>query len=123
MPKRLCVAFGPGCTNDGFTVGGRSRCPAHSKKWRKTPQMQARSSFYSTPRWRRLRAQVLKEEPLCRVCGVNPSTQADHIIGFGEGGPFYDRANLRGICGPCHTRRTASQGGKAAKAKRRRNRQ
>jgi len=47
--------------------------------------------------WRRVRAQVLREEPTCRMCGA-PSTEADHIIPLQAGGDPYDRANLQGLC-------------------------
>lgn len=65
--------------------------------------------------WRRLRAQVLSEEPLCRMCHdagrVTAATEVDHIEPFaGLDDPRrLDRGNLRPICRPCHARRTARQ--------------
>ena len=61
----------------------------------------------STRAWRKLRAQVLIEEPLCRiqiedVCTL-VSTQVDHIIPVALR-PDLDlvRGNLQGACAPCN---------------------
>lgn len=61
----------------------------------------------STRAWRTLRAQVIREEPLCRiqipeVC-TKVSTQADHIIPVALRPDLaMVRANLQGACGPCN---------------------
>ena len=68
------------------------------------------------PEWRRLRAQVLREEPLCRSCGA-PATDVDHIIPRAKGGTHH-RANLQSLCRPCH--RTKTQRDSAPVASRRR---
>lgn len=56
-------------------------------------------------RWMRIRAQVLREEPLCRPCQekgrVAASEEVDHILALEDGGTD-DRKNLRGVCGDCH---------------------
>lgn len=53
----------------------------------------------------RIRAQVLAEEPLCRVClakgRTTASEEVDHIIALEDDGTD-DRENLQGICGECH---------------------
>jgi len=54
------------------------------------------------------RRQTLKEEPVCQICGINPSTTTDHIVPKGQGGSN-DRANLRGLCARCHARRSQAQ--------------
>jgi len=63
-----------------------------------------------------MRAQVLKEEPLCRPCldagRVTPSTIADHKIPKAEGGTD-DRENYQGICDPCHQVKTAEEASRA----------
>ncbi|WP_404713181.1 HNH endonuclease [Sphingomonas sp. MMS24-J13] len=63
-----------------------------------------------------MRAQVLSEEPLCRVClaagRVTPSTIADHIKAKAEGGTD-DRENYQGICHPCHVVKTAREAARA----------
>jgi 5-methylcytosine-specific restriction protein A len=63
--------------------------------------------------WRRLRAEVLAGEPLCRLCrkeGAPPTlaTEVDHIIPTrGESDPkHYDRDNLQPLCKTHHSRKT-----------------
>jgi 5-methylcytosine-specific restriction protein A len=86
---------------------------SHRPKWfkdgarkheRKKPDNRIRSY-----RGERIRAQVLLEEPLCRVCEargeVSASEQVDHIVPLHQGGTN-DRANLQGICKPCHKEKT-----------------
>jgi len=58
-------------------------------------------------RWQRLRLVVLKRDPVCRACGREASTDVDHILPKRAGGPD-SLENLQGLCGPCHSRKTAS---------------
>lgn len=57
--------------------------------------------------WRKVRAAVLADEPLCRMCAEQGTTMAatevDHVDGNSSNN---DRANLRPLCKPCHSRRT-----------------
>lgn len=62
-----------------------------------------------TRAWRKLRDQVVAEEPLCWLglpgCTV-ASTTADHILTYKERPDLaLERANLRGACAPCNHRR------------------
>jgi 5-methylcytosine-specific restriction protein A len=61
--------------------------------------------------WRRLRAEVLQAEPLCRLCRSAPATEVDHIAPFhGLHDPLrLARGNVRPVCVLCHRRRTARQ--------------
>lgn len=65
--------------------------------------------------WRRVRAEVLRAEPHCRMCRgaglLVPATDVDHIAPFHglEDPRRLDRANLRPLCAPCHRTRTARQ--------------
>lgn len=60
--------------------------------------------------WRKLRLSVLKGEPLCRHCKaegkITPAQEVDHIDGDAWN---RDRSNLRPLCKPCHSRRTAKE--------------
>lgn len=60
----------------------------------------------STTAWRKLRAQVIAEEPLCwlRLPGCTRiSTTADHVIPVSVRPDLeYVRANLRGACAHCN---------------------
>jgi|JI9StandDraft_2_1071091.scaffolds.fasta_scaffold168417_3 5-methylcytosine-specific restriction endonuclease McrA len=60
-------------------------------------------------RWKKLRAQVIAEEPLCRLrlnkCTIRSDT-ADHIIPVKDRPDLkYVRANLRGSCQSCNMAR------------------
>lgn len=59
--------------------------------------------------WRRLRKRILARDPFCLCCGRNVSEHVDHIVSKAAGGTD-DAANLRGICEPCHKRKTAKDG-------------
>ena len=64
----------------------------------------------NTRAWRRLAAQVAREEPTCwlRLDGcTTKGTTADHVIPITERPDLgMDRANLRGACQPCNTKRS-----------------
>lgn len=67
--------------------------------------------WYSQARWLALRALVLLEEPLCKVClsqdRTTASTDVDHIVRHeGKFERFFDRNNLQGLCHACHSRKT-----------------
>lgn len=66
------------------------------------------------PNWPRIRARILRRDPLCKVCGQRLSTEVDHI----EPGDDHDETNLQGICSPCHAIKSAREGGRAAAARR-----
>ena len=59
------------------------------------------------PGWRRIREQVLSEEPTCRVCG-EPSTVVDHIVPLYRSGRT-ERSNLQGLCKRCHDAKTSEE--------------
>ena|SRR5690606_2567498 len=68
--------------------------------------------------WKRLRAQVLAEEPLCRWCAarglVVPATDVDHIEDSRD--DYTDdnsRENLAPMCHECHSLKTARDMGKS----------
>ena len=64
---------------------------------------------YCTKAWRMTRLAVIaRDEGLCQLCGciVDRYAQVDHIKPKAEGGSDA-MANLRLLCHPCHSRRTA----------------
>ncbi|EMD5191759.1 HNH endonuclease [Pseudomonas aeruginosa] len=68
--------------------------------------------------WKRLRADVLADEPLCRWCAarglVVPATDVDHIEDSRD--DFTDdnsRENLAPMCHECHSLKTARSMGKS----------
>lgn len=91
------------------------RAPATRKPWnhKKTPAERGYGREY-----RRLRAELLKREPLCRYClaktpsRVTPATQVDHILSIAKGGAPHDINNLAPTCFDCHQRKTLKEQGK-----------
>lgn len=66
-------------------------------------------------RWRKIRLAVLADEPLCRMCRergrITEAKEVDHIDGNSRNN---ERDNLRPLCKPCHSGRTARDQGFAA---------
>jgi len=95
-PLRPCPV--PGCPN--LTRGGR--CPFHAQ----VHEHQRGSSTqrgYGYP-YRLWRARILRRDPTCTLCGVEPSTVADHLVPQSRGGEN-TMENGRGLCARCHDRR------------------
>lgn len=69
----------------------------------------------------KLRAQLLKQEPLCRLClakgRVTPATIADHITPIAAGGAVHDISNLQPVCAECHNDKTLCDQGKRVRPK------
>jgi 5-methylcytosine-specific restriction endonuclease McrA len=70
-----------------------------------------RHKKYNTAAWRRLRAVVLSEEPLCRRCAakniIEVATQVHHIIDVAVAPElFFVRDNLEPLCASCHSSHT-----------------
>lgn len=67
-----------------------------------------RHKFYNLAAWKRIRAEQLKREPLCRMCNdrgeITPATVCDHIdphrgdINKFLSGPF------QSLCASCHSK-------------------
>ena len=55
---------------------------------------------------RKLREQLLREEPLCRMCKakgrIRTAEIADHIVPIAKGGATHDITNLQPVCKECH---------------------
>lgn len=73
--------------------------------------------------WRRLRAQVLREEPVCRYCGLRPSTVVDHVLALSKYPHLAQvRSNLVGSCKPCNGSKGNKEPGQWTPAQRARRR-
>jgi 5-methylcytosine-specific restriction enzyme A len=99
----------PGCPE---LVRDGPRCPEHFRALRAEMDSlrpsAARRGYDAT--WRRIRLAHLRREPTCRFCAergrVNAATEVDHIVALADGGSHAD-SNLRSLCKPCHSGRTA----------------
>ena len=114
MTKRACIV--PTCP--GMAIPGGSRCPDHIRSnWDRWKQKKAeRVAYYKSSEWKERRRRQLREHPTCAMCGA-PATDADHVENLAAGGD--PDGELQSLCEPCHRQKTASEGGRAAKAKRR----
>lgn len=86
--SRPCLSCGAICQ--------ATRCPtcarAHDRTRRPSPAARGYDAEY-----RRNRARLLADHPLCAICGTRPATTADHIIPVSRGGGS-DLSNLRPAC-------------------------
>jgi 5-methylcytosine-specific restriction endonuclease McrA len=100
----------PGCS----TLGTTSRCDRHPYPDRTGPV----NPKYQSARWARIRAQKLRNSPVCEQCHeegrITPAKAVDHK----DGDPDNDAPeNLRSMCIACHSRKTAAQDGGFGRAK------
>lgn len=102
------------CAEQGCrTLVASGRCAEHQRRRDARQYYPAPiAAWYSSAAWRRLRAEVRREQPFCRPCRLagrkSLSTQVDHVVKHhGDRALFFDKANLQGICASCHLRKTA----------------
>lgn len=77
--------------------------------------------FYDTAQWQQLRALKLRANPLCEGCeagGVlTPASEVDHVVSVSQAPELRaDLSNLRSLCKPCHSAKTAAQDGGMGRA-------
>ena len=94
----------PGCP--AATNGGR--CRKHRRAYERRRGTSAQRGYGGG--WRALRAAVLARDPICKLCGRAPSTEADHKIPKAQGGQD-TMENLQGLCKPCHSRKGVQRDG------------
>ena len=92
----------PRCPN--LVSRGESYCPAHKverqQQYDRTRPNPAQRGYDADHR--KWRAAILKRDPICKACGREPSTFADHIVPIRQGGAKLDMGNGQGMCGRCH---------------------
>jgi 5-methylcytosine-specific restriction enzyme A len=81
----------------------------------KSADEKERTAFYSSKRWRRLRADFLKSHPLCVTClalGIVTSADTVHHLLERLDRPdlAYTLGNLEASCKACHTTRHKNKG-------------
>lgn len=124
MKRHLCAS--PGCFASVDTPGGycdrhqgekrakdkriAERTKNDATAWRRGNSAEYRW-VYRDPRWRKARAEALKREPMCRMCGQR-ATEADHIIPHkGRSEYAFNMDNLQALCHGCHMRKTRAERG------------
>ena len=77
------------------------------------------SRFYSSDRWRKLRAAKLSRTPLCEECArqgkTTAATMVDHIQPIKQGGRALDMDNLQSLCWSCHSAKSVKEGSRFGK--------
>jgi 5-methylcytosine-specific restriction endonuclease McrA len=80
--------------------------------WQPSTGQQQQQEHPLPPGWRKLRAQVLRQESLCRACRaqgwVTPAQEVDHIVPRSRGGQSR-RSNLQPLCVEHHRAKTAGE--------------
>ncbi len=76
----------------------------------KYDRQRARGLHTGSAEWRRIRAQVLAEQPLCSECmkhdRIAAAVDVDHVDGDSHN---QSRENLTGLCRACHSTKTARE--------------
>lgn len=71
--------------------------------------------FYSGHRWRKTRAEHLRDHPWCAVCAVIhlqvPAVEVDHVVAKENCVDPYDHENLRSLCKKHHSQKTVALDG------------
>jgi 5-methylcytosine-specific restriction protein A len=75
-------------------------------------------SVYSSPRWRKARADYISNHPRCAMQDCNaPARYLDHITPWRsfpqeqQDYAFWGEWNWQGLCPTCHSRKTATHDG------------
>ena len=67
----------------------------------------------NTARWRALRLFIKLRDVLCKKCGHQVIKEIDHIVParlwVAQGGDFFDKSNLQGLCKSCHSIKTRKE--------------
>lgn len=111
-PRKPCRY--PGCS----ALTDESYCPEHKRlvtarynRYEWTPEMKNRYNGA----WPAIRRNYIKAHPLCEVCRregrYTEAREVHHIIPLADGGT-HDSDNLMALCKPCHSRITATEGGR-----------
>ena len=102
------------CAKPGCPRGTYGRyCDGHARQESRRYERQRGTSAQRGygGQWRQIRKLMLLRDPICKICGQAPSTEADHKIPRRQGGPD-TMENLQGACKPCHSRKTAVSDGR-----------
>ena len=111
MPvKKLCRKVG---CND-YAIEGEAYCEKH---WNgpRVPFESARKDYnyelWKTKRWRVLRSEHIRHNPVCSVCGCDTDLVVHHITRpKGDEDLFFNPENLMTLCKQCHLIHFTSKG-------------
>ena len=105
-----------GCGN--LTTSG-PYCPKHTRprpegRQERKPDTRPSASKRGYDRWwRKLRLEVLHDDPFCRSCRkrglVEQAVEVDHIVPLSRGGARLAKSNLQPLCRACHHLKTSRE--------------
>lgn len=111
-PKRPCSY--PGCpelTAGRYCDRHQKETDAHYNRYGRDPETKRR---YGAG-WQRIRKVKIAQNPLCEMClkenRATPTEEVHHILPLAKGGT-HDMDNLMSLCTKCHSRITATEGGR-----------
>ncbi|MEU0071293.1 HNH endonuclease signature motif containing protein [Streptomyces sp. NPDC006332] len=88
-----------------YPLGSRCEpCARSGAKRREQNRKHTRPSAWArgyNTQYRKARAAILADNPVCSICYSRPAETADHIVPLSRGGTN-DIENLRPACGPCN---------------------
>ena len=97
------------------TLAGILRHRRHAdREYNRTRRDPVVARIHGSARWQAVRAQVLRDEPLCRECaglGLTVlATQVDHVVPLAVAPELaFVRSNLCPTCTACHGRKSAAE--------------
>ena len=114
--KKLCTQSG--CKT--IVTDGGYRCSLHpanaptfAPKKRYDHHFHNGQNIYWTNRWKKMRAIILAEQPVCVMCDkLGLATEAkvvDHIKEIIDGCDPFDKSNLQALCVSHHNNKTAKE--------------
>lgn len=104
-PLRPCAE--PSCP----TLVRKGRCTAHARQLEQQRPNRDVRRWYYTARWKALREQKQRDNPLCVECQAEGRvmvwTDLDHVIPHqGDEALFFNADNVQGLCKPHHSAKT-----------------
>lgn len=100
-PLKPCWVIG--CPN---TIREGKYCKLHVHTEKKIRKPDTRKSAYKrgyNAEFLLIRARVLRENPICDICGINKSTTAHHIPDYVQGTSHKDY-EYQAVCAGCHNK-------------------
>lgn len=97
------------------TLAGILRSRRHAdREYNRARRDPAVARIHGSARWQAVRAQVLRDEPVCRECArlglTEPATQVDHVVPVAVAPELaFARENLQPLCTACHSRKNARE--------------
>lgn len=115
QPKSPCRWNGcPRLTEERYCEKHKKQSDKQYNKYHRDPKTYKR---YSN-RWKQIRQLYIKEHPVCEICEkkgiIKAVEEVHHLIPLSKGGT--NRAdNLMSLCKSCHSKITATEGGRWGK--------